>query len=76
MTHTFGTNFVFDAIQEISLQTAGYEAEYGKATGGVVNVITKSGGNNFSGTGDVRLSNQHMISRGSPPESTTRPYRC
>jgi hypothetical protein len=64
VTHTFGTNFAFDAIQEISVQTAGYEAEYGKATGGVVNVITKSGGNNFSGTADVRLSNQHMISRG------------
>jgi hypothetical protein len=64
VTHTFGTNFVFDAIQEISVQTAGYEAEYGKATGGVVNVITKSGGNNFSGTADVRLSNQHMISKG------------
>src|SRR2546423_1205833 len=41
VTHTFSTNLVFDAIQEISLQTAGYEAEYGKATGGVVNVITK-----------------------------------
>jgi Carboxypeptidase regulatory-like domain/TonB dependent receptor-like, beta-barrel/TonB-dependent Receptor Plug Domain len=64
VTHTFGTNFAFDAIQEVSVQTAGYEAEYGKATGGVVNVITKSGGNNFSGTADVRLSNQHMISKG------------
>ena len=64
VTHTFGTNFVFDAIQEISVQTAGFEAEYGKATGGVVNVITKSGGNNFSGTVDARLSNQHMISKG------------
>jgi Carboxypeptidase regulatory-like domain/TonB dependent receptor/TonB-dependent Receptor Plug Domain len=64
VTHTFGTNFAFDAIQEISVQTAGFEAEYGKATGGVVNVITKSGGNNFSGTADVRLSNQHMISKG------------
>ena len=64
VTHTFGTNFAFDAIQEISVQTAGYEAEYGKATGGVVNVITKSGGNNFSGTADARLSNQHMISKG------------
>lgn len=64
VTHTFGTNFVFDAIQEISVQTAGYEAEYGKATGGVVNVITKSGGNNFSGSVDARLSNQHMISVG------------
>jgi hypothetical protein len=64
VTHTFSTNLVFDAIQEISLQTAGYEAEYGKATGGVVNVITKSGGNNFSGSADVRLSNQHMTQAG------------
>jgi hypothetical protein len=64
VTHTFSTNLVFDAIQEISLQTAGYEAEYGKATGGVVNVITKSGGNNFSGSADVRLSNQHMQQQG------------
>ena len=55
VTHTFGTNFVFDAIQEISLQTAGYEAEYGKATGGVVNVITKSGGNNFSEIGRAHV---------------------
>src|ERR1700682_3922812 len=64
VTHTFSTNLVFDAIQEISLQTAGYEAEYGKGTGGVVNVITKSGGNNFSGSFDARLSNQHMQEQG------------
>jgi len=64
VTHTFSTNFVFDAIQEISLQTAGYEAEYGKGTGGIVNVITKSGGNNFSGSVDARLSNQHMQQQG------------
>ena len=56
VTATFGTNFNFDAIQEISFQTAGYEAEYGRATGGVVNLITKSGGNKFSGTFDMRYS--------------------
>lgn len=54
VTSTFGTNFNFDAIQEISFKTGGFEAEYGRATGGVVNVITKSGGNDFSGTFDVR----------------------
>ena len=50
----WGTDFNFDSIQEISFQTGGFEAEYGRATGGVVNLITKSGGNTFSGTFDVR----------------------
>jgi hypothetical protein len=54
VTATFGTNFNYDAIQEISYNTAGYEAEHGRAIGGVVNLITKSGGNEFSGTLDIR----------------------
>lgn len=54
VTATFGTNFNYDAIQEISYSTAGYEAEFGRAIGGIVNLITKSGGNEFSGTLDVR----------------------
>jgi outer membrane receptor protein involved in Fe transport len=36
-------------IQEIEVKTGGYEAEYGRSTGGIVNVITKSGGNEFPG---------------------------
>jgi hypothetical protein len=54
VTTTFGTNFNYDAIAEISYITAGYEAEYGRAIGGVVNLITKSGGNTFSGAFDAR----------------------
>jgi hypothetical protein len=53
-TGTSGTNLNFDVIEEISFQTGGFEAEYGRATGGVVNLITKSGGNAFSGTFDMR----------------------
>ncbi|MDP9122412.1 MAG: TonB-dependent receptor, partial [Acidobacteriota bacterium] len=70
-TATFGTNFNFDAIQEISLLSAGFEAEYGRATGGVVNLITKSGGNRFSGTFDVRYRNSSFAEKGShfDPES-------
>ena len=56
VTATFGTNFNYDAIEEISFMTAGFEAQYGRATGGVVNLITKSGGNEFSGTVDVRYA--------------------
>jgi outer membrane receptor protein involved in Fe transport len=38
-------------IQEVEIKTGGYQAEYGRALGGVVNVITKSGGNEFHGDG-------------------------
>ncbi len=39
-----------DAIQEFSVLTGGFPAEYGRATGGVVNAITRSGTNQFHGT--------------------------
>ena len=38
-----------DALQEFSVQTSNYSAEYGENAGGVVNVITKSGTNSFHG---------------------------
>ncbi len=44
----------FDAIGEIQLQTGGFEAEYGRATGGIINLVSKVGGNRFSGTFDAR----------------------
>jgi hypothetical protein len=46
-----GKNLNFEFIQEVDVKTGGYEAEYGRATGGIINVITKSGGNEL--TGDV-----------------------
>ncbi|MEW6368983.1 MAG: TonB-dependent receptor [Acidobacteriota bacterium] len=44
-----GKDLNFEFIQEIDVKTGGYEAEYGKSTGGIINVITKSGGNDFHG---------------------------
>ena len=38
-------------VDEVEVKTGGYPAEYGGALGGVVNVITKSGGNVFHGDG-------------------------
>jgi hypothetical protein len=44
-----GTQLNFEFIQAVDVKTGGYAAEYGRATGGVINVITKSGGNEFHG---------------------------
>lgn len=38
-----------DALQEFSVQTSNYSAQYGENAGGVVNVVTKSGTNSFHG---------------------------
>lgn len=42
--------FIEDAILETQVLTSGISAEYGAFTGGVLNVITKSGGNEFTGS--------------------------
>jgi hypothetical protein len=49
-TGTFAANLNYEAIQEVDVYTSGISAEYGRATGAIVNVITKSGGNQFSGS--------------------------
>jgi hypothetical protein len=36
-------------VQEVEIKTGGYEAEYSRALGGVINVVTKSGGNEYHG---------------------------
>jgi hypothetical protein len=43
------TDLPYNFVQEIDIRTAGYEAEYGSALGGVINVVTPSGGNDFHG---------------------------
>jgi len=44
-----GTNLTTSFIDEVEVKTGGYEAEFGRATGGIINVITKSGGDEFHG---------------------------
>jgi hypothetical protein len=40
-------------VEEVQVKTGGYQAEYGHALGGIINVVTKSGGNAFHGDGFV-----------------------
>jgi hypothetical protein len=60
----FGTPnnlFIEDAIQETSILTGGISAEFGRFSGGVINMITKSGGNTFSGSFRENFSNPKWI---------------
>ena len=56
--------FIEDAIQETTVLSGGISAEYGRFTGGVVNAITKSGGNEFSGSFRDSLTNDKWTSLG------------
>jgi len=47
---TVGSPLLNNFIQEIEVITGGYNAEFGRATGGVVNVVTKTGSNEFHGS--------------------------
>jgi hypothetical protein len=49
--------FIEDAIAETQVLTSGISAEYGRFSGGVVNAITKSGGNTFSGSARINFLN-------------------
>jgi carboxypeptidase family protein/TonB-dependent receptor-like protein len=47
----------FEFVREVQVKSGGFEAEYGGATGGVINVITKSGSDEFHGRGSLSFSN-------------------
>jgi hypothetical protein len=49
-----------EAVQEFQIITEGYNAEYGRASGGVVNIITRSGTNDFHGTAFGYLRNRNI----------------
>ncbi len=49
--------FIEDAVQETTTSVSAVSAEFGRFTGGVVNTVTKSGGNTFSGSFRTTLTN-------------------
>jgi hypothetical protein len=54
--------FIEDALQETTVSTSGLSAEYGRFGGGLVNAITKSGGNRFSGSYRLGMNNDNWRS--------------
>lgn len=64
VTHTFSTNFNFDAIEAIEIITGGYDPEYGQATGAIVNIVTKSGGNELEVDSSLYYQDFNLASGG------------
>ncbi|MFC1851553.1 carboxypeptidase regulatory-like domain-containing protein [candidate division CSSED10-310 bacterium] len=59
-----GTKLTFNFIEEMQVMTAGFQAEYGRSTGGIINVITKSGGNEYHGDLFLYFNNYDMNGEG------------
>jgi len=49
-----------EAVQEFQVLTNGFNAEFGRSTGGVINVVTKSGTNDFRGSGFLFLRDDSL----------------
>ena len=56
-------NFNLEAVQEFRVQTQQYKAEFGRSTGGVLSVVTKTGTNEFGGTVYGFFRNEGLNSR-------------
>jgi hypothetical protein len=70
---TQNVEFGMDVMEELSVEAGGLPAEYGGVKGAVVNVVTKSGGNTFSGSAAFFFKNHSLQSdnsKGTPLEGT------
>lgn len=67
-TGTLNTNnnLPFELLQEVQIKSTGFEAEYGGATGGVVNVVTVGGNNQWRGNFGVSFEPQSMAGNPRP----------
>ncbi len=64
-----------DAVQEFSVITTNYAAEYGKTSGGVINAITRSGTNQYHGSAYEFIRNSALDARNYFDAATIAPFR-
>jgi hypothetical protein len=57
---SLGTGINLSFVKEVQVKTGGYEAQYGKSTGGIVQIVTKSGSDKFHGSLGAFLAPQGM----------------
>jgi len=58
-----GVNLGVDAVEEFSVHSSAFSAQYGRASGGIINAVTKSGGNDIHGTGFYFHRNDNFDAR-------------
>lgn len=74
-----GTNLPYNFVHEVEVKTGGYEPEYKSSLGGTINVVTHSGGNDFSGQAfgfftNSNFAGQHLLAANEPPKGTFSQY--
>ena len=55
-----GVKLNFDSLEEIQIISDPFSPDYGSAYGGIINMVTKSGGNRFHGEASLLLENKHL----------------
>jgi hypothetical protein len=70
-----GSNLGVDAVEEFSVLTSNYSAEYGRTSGGVINAVTKSGTDSFHGSTYEFLRNSALDARNYFDPPTAPPFR-
>lgn len=56
------TNINFDAFDEVEMELSGHPAEVGQTDGAYINIVTKSGGNEFHGLAQIYYTSEDMVS--------------
>lgn len=74
-----GVNLGVDAIREFSVLSGAFSAQYGRASGGVINAVTRSGTNDLHGTAsyfhrNARLDARNFFDREKPPPFRRHQY--
>jgi hypothetical protein len=67
-----GTGINLSFIKEVQVKTGGYEPQYGKSTGGIVQIVTKSGSNEFHGAIAGYFAPQQLEATRVQPDDTNR----
>jgi hypothetical protein len=68
-----GVDLPYNFVREVEVRSGGYQAEFGSSLGGILNVITYSGGNTFSGQAFGFFANNRFTAE--PRQSALEPSR-